>query len=73
MKRTMTKKTKRMPIEDMPQEFLDEEREPVDFDSLIETAIHPEGKGMCDGCPKYSRCFYPDGRSRLFDENNLKA
>lgn len=26
------KKQKRMPIEDMPQEFLNEERDPVDFD-----------------------------------------
>lgn len=29
------KKTKHMPIENMPQEFLSEERDPVDFDAPI--------------------------------------
>lgn len=38
------KKTKRMPIEDMPQEFLNEEREPVNFDALMDKAILPQRK-----------------------------
>jgi len=38
------KKKKRMPIEDMPQEFLNEEREPVDFDALMDRAILPQRK-----------------------------
>lgn len=38
------KKTKRMPIEDMPQEFLNEEREPVNFDALMNRAILPQRK-----------------------------
>lgn len=38
------KKTKRMPIEDMPQEFLNEERESVNFDALMDRAILPQRK-----------------------------
>ncbi len=38
------KKTRRMPIEDMPQEFLNEERDPVNFDALMDRAILPQRK-----------------------------
>ena len=38
------KEQKRMPIEDMPQEFLNEERDPVDFDALMDRAILPQRK-----------------------------
>ncbi len=56
------KKTKRMPIEDMPQEFLNEELEPVDFDALIETAISVEQSERCDKCPYYNSCYDEAGR-----------
>ena len=38
------KETRRMPIEVMPQEFLNEEREPVNFDALMDRAILPQCK-----------------------------
>jgi hypothetical protein len=46
-----TKKTKRMPIEDMPNELLNEERAPVDFDALMDKAICVELKERCNKCP----------------------
>lgn len=38
------RKKRRMPIEDMPQEFLNEEREPVNYDALMDGAILPQRK-----------------------------
>ena len=51
------KKTKRMPIKDMPQEFLNEERDPVDFDALMNKAISVELKERCNKCPLYDSCY----------------
>ena len=43
------RKTKRMPIEDMPQEFLNAERETVNFDALIDEALRVGMKeGACE-------------------------
>ncbi len=38
------KKTRRMSIEGMPQEFLNKEREPGNFDTLMDRAILPQPK-----------------------------
>lgn len=66
------RKTKRMPIEDMPQEFLNAEREAVNFDALIDEALRVGMKeGACEDCMMYSMCHYPDGRQKLFEEDEL--
>ena len=62
------KKTKRMPIEDMPQEFLDEERDPVDFDALMDVAISVEQRERCNKCPYYDSCY--DEADRPLFENH---
>ena len=38
------KETKHMPIEDMPQEFLNKLHEPVNFDVLMDRVILPQRK-----------------------------
>jgi hypothetical protein len=65
-----TKKTKRMPIEDMPQKFLNAEREPVNFDALMDEALRVGmHEGLCNGCPMWNECYYPNGRQKLFEDN----
>jgi hypothetical protein len=62
------RKTKRMPIEDMTQEFLNAEREAVNFDALINEALRVGMKeGACEDCMMY----YPDGRQKLFEEDGI--
>ena len=57
------RKPKRMSIEDISLEFLNAEREPMDFDALIDEAIRVGMKeGTCENCVIYSMCHYPDGR-----------
>lgn len=61
------RKTKRMSIGDMPQEFLNTGLEAINFDALINETLRVRMKeGACEDCLMYSMHHYPDGRQKLF-------
>lgn len=56
--------TKRMLIEDMPDDVLNSQREPVDFDTLMDKALHREKKEDNDSTRtnKGKRLFPPSAQ-----------